>query len=109
FFFASRRRHTRFSPDWSSDVCSSDVEFFTFRNSDYKNIRLASGETAQLPSVMGPNVEGPELEILEDGEGPNRQVLASFRSIQGLGLKDEIGINAVPAPMAQLGIGIAKN
>src|SRR2546426_3754437 len=25
FFFASRRRHTRFQGDWSSDVCSSDL------------------------------------------------------------------------------------
>src|SRR5690606_40453888 len=25
FFFYSRRRHTRFSRDWSSDVCSSDL------------------------------------------------------------------------------------
>src|SRR5690606_41143003 len=25
FFFPSRRRHTRFSRDWSSDVCSSDL------------------------------------------------------------------------------------
>src|SRR5690606_39697330 len=25
--FASRRRHTRFSRDWSSDVCSSDLAF----------------------------------------------------------------------------------
>src|SRR5688572_18640877 len=24
FFFSSRRRHTRFDCDWSSDVCSSD-------------------------------------------------------------------------------------
>src|SRR5690606_39505435 len=26
FFFSSRRRHTRFSRDWSSDVCSSDLK-----------------------------------------------------------------------------------
>src|SRR2546430_15103342 len=26
FFFSSRRRHTRFDCDWSSDVCSSDLE-----------------------------------------------------------------------------------
>src|SRR5690606_12307222 len=26
FFFASRRRHSRFSRDWSSDVCSSDLK-----------------------------------------------------------------------------------
>src|SRR5690606_40520467 len=25
-FFSSRRRHTRFSRDWSSDVCSSDLD-----------------------------------------------------------------------------------
>src|SRR2546422_4891348 len=26
FFFSSRRRHTRCSRDWSSDVCSSDLD-----------------------------------------------------------------------------------
>src|SRR5690606_40720450 len=29
FFFSSRRRHTRFSRDWSSDVCSSDLEIMS--------------------------------------------------------------------------------
>src|SRR2546427_3441152 len=32
FFFSSRRRHTRFDCDWSSDVCSSDLRP-TARNS----------------------------------------------------------------------------
>src|SRR3712207_7861975 len=27
FFFSSRRRHTRYWRDWSSDVCSSDLTF----------------------------------------------------------------------------------
>src|SRR5258706_12012196 len=32
FFFSSRRRHTRLVSDWSSDVCSSDLERqLTFR------------------------------------------------------------------------------
>src|SRR4030043_51889 len=31
FFFSSRRRHTRCSRDWSSDVCSSDL-IFDFSN-----------------------------------------------------------------------------
>src|SRR5690606_6192008 len=30
FFFSSRRRHTRFSRDWSSDVCSSDLWIVIF-------------------------------------------------------------------------------
>src|SRR2546430_5461050 len=28
FFFSSRRRHTRFDCDWSSDVCSSDLIWY---------------------------------------------------------------------------------
>src|SRR5690625_7682777 len=27
FFFSSRRRHTRWPRDWSSDVCSSDLKY----------------------------------------------------------------------------------
>src|SRR5699024_11408926 len=27
FFFSSRRRHTRSKRDWSSDVCSSDLDW----------------------------------------------------------------------------------
>src|SRR5690625_7024615 len=27
FFFSSRRRHTRWPRDWSSDVCSSDLGY----------------------------------------------------------------------------------
>src|SRR5437879_13425589 len=29
FFFSSRRRHTRYIGDWSSDVCSSDLDCFS--------------------------------------------------------------------------------
>src|SRR2546430_7547876 len=36
FFFSSRRRHTRFDCDWSSDVCSSDL-------SDDTDIPLGNG------------------------------------------------------------------
>src|SRR5438105_15616134 len=28
FFFSSRRRHTRSTRDWSSDVCSSDLGYY---------------------------------------------------------------------------------
>src|SRR5688572_32058073 len=39
FFFSSRRRHTRFDCDWSSDVCSSDLYTVT----------LAGGSTPPPP------------------------------------------------------------
>src|SRR3712207_8355919 len=31
FFFSSRRRHTRYWRDWSSDVCSSDLCLMAWR------------------------------------------------------------------------------
>src|SRR2546430_16248794 len=35
FFFSSRRRHTRFDCDWSSDVCSSDLGTLFFNLAHY--------------------------------------------------------------------------
>src|SRR5437879_9566956 len=32
FFFSSRRRHTRYIGDWSSDVCSSDLNLEQLRS-----------------------------------------------------------------------------
>src|SRR2546429_4465447 len=37
FFFSSRRRHTRCSRDWSSDVCSSDLNL-RFSGADLANL-----------------------------------------------------------------------
>src|SRR5690606_41012045 len=42
FFFSSRRRHTRFSRDWSSDVCSSDLAALVHRG-DYMPIYAQLG------------------------------------------------------------------
>src|SRR5690606_13833036 len=38
FFFSSRRRHTRFSRDWSSDVCSSDLRVPQNQNFWFKTV-----------------------------------------------------------------------
>src|SRR2546430_8182730 len=40
FFFSSRRRHTRFDCDWSSDVCSSDLDFANFIGALSKTLDL---------------------------------------------------------------------
>src|SRR2546427_3313669 len=40
FFFSSRRRHTRFDCDWSSDVCSSDLPVAAQAPSDQRLDRL---------------------------------------------------------------------
>src|SRR5215475_8935060 len=47
FFFSSRRRHTRFSRDWSSDVCSSDLRRSGARGRIRMDVNLA-GRTAVI-------------------------------------------------------------
>src|SRR6266481_10146988 len=49
FFFSSRRRHTRWNCDWSSDVCSSDLKqrkllALANRNAFYYLLDRATGE-----------------------------------------------------------------
>src|SRR5690606_35285413 len=44
FFFSSRRRHTRFSRDWSSDVCSSDLKM-------KKDIEVPKSENVFLAAI----------------------------------------------------------
>src|SRR5207302_2407120 len=43
FFFSSRRRHTRFSRDWSSDVCSSDLSHLGKTNREAVGVLAACG------------------------------------------------------------------
>src|SRR5256886_10035103 len=45
FLFSSRRRHTRFDCDWSSDVCSSDLELFIRVPTELTDGALALGST----------------------------------------------------------------
>src|SRR5260370_5844513 len=47
FFFSSRRRHTRFKCDWSSDVCSSDL--LPSSSSAARRKTAARSSHAQLP------------------------------------------------------------
>src|SRR2546429_8267679 len=62
FFFSSRRRHTRCSRDWSSDVCSSD---------------LIVEALADLPE--GTVVDG-ELVAIDDSGRTDFNLLQNFRS-----------------------------
>src|SRR5438874_5463363 len=48
FFFSSRRRHTRSLRDWSSDVCSSDLDYTTLLEQWEKVAAAAKGPTVVL-------------------------------------------------------------
>src|SRR5689334_23466933 len=50
FFFSSRRRHTRWNCDWSSDVCSSDLER---EHQDCVKFLLKVGANPTLADING--------------------------------------------------------
>src|SRR5690606_39916597 len=61
FFFSSRRRHTRFSRDWSSDVCSSDLiraspasAATAMDSASTLNTRRAAGRVSENPNPSVP-------------------------------------------------------
>src|SRR3989337_2103200 len=73
FFFSSRRRHTRCYRDWSSDVCSSDL-----------NLVIAALMSRGHPRFLFPQLRGAERAIerahgatLEDWDGrvPRREAV----------------------------------
>src|SRR5207237_1564316 len=68
FFFSSRRRHTRFKCDWSSDVCSCDLD----RLRGY--VLVPAGQPVVQPVVVAsaqPAV-APEPEYVMAERGPRR-------------------------------------
>src|SRR5690606_41119921 len=51
FFFSSRRRHTRFSRDWSSDVCSSDLDSLGKQRLTWLQLADAAGMATGIVST----------------------------------------------------------
>src|SRR3712207_8791531 len=51
FFFSSRRRHTRYWRDWSSDVCSSDLDIGGIIVIDFIDMARARNRDAVLKTL----------------------------------------------------------
>src|SRR5437763_16827465 len=60
FFFSSRRRHTRYIGDWSSDVCSSDL-------------------ASQSPSLAGPAPAPPQACSAHPPHAPQESRIRAVR------------------------------
>src|SRR6266498_4310890 len=64
FFFSSRRRHTRCGRDWSSDVCSSDLEYALERLQEAAEEDTRAERHAEwfleLAEEAAPRLVGPE-------------------------------------------------
>src|SRR5690606_41695056 len=76
FFFSSRRRHTRFSRDWSSDVCSSDLDPATATCSP----AVEPPGRAQRVRETVARVRAGEATALPHGRSEERRVGKEWRS-----------------------------
>src|SRR5437762_9271063 len=56
FFFSSRRRHTRYIGDWSSDVCSSDLSL------DDEGLGVSTSRMTPSPSSSSDDRRGKALD-----------------------------------------------
>src|SRR5207253_8113408 len=84
FFFSSRRRHTRWPRDWSSDVCSSDLFctyaagllWFAVRERDWSRSRIgvAAGAIASVLVLVA------AIRLRDDFEGGAATALYFARS-----------------------------
>src|SRR5215203_7525263 len=71
FFFSSRRRHTRYWRDWSSDVCSSDLHH-------RRGCCRASSPAAMVPAANnGPAVRKP---CMHDPAAELRQIASDYKA-----------------------------
>src|SRR5205809_4779013 len=68
FFFSSRRRHTRCSRDWSSDVCSSDLSTIG---------RLSSSIVHDLRNPLAAIYGGAEMLVDSELAPPQTKRLAA--------------------------------
>src|SRR5690606_39647470 len=101
FFFSSRRRHTRFSRDWSSDVCSSDLDKINTLTTIKK---VTSGSTPEIADeidqlyqtiIKAGTHKAPNIKVAEASkaiENAQRDVNISFVNELAL-IFDRVGID----------------
>src|SRR3990167_9864614 len=125
YFFASRRRHTRFDCDWSSDVCSSDLDDvkvvdrrrFTSAGERRPGAELrpepppGPAAAAPSPAPAAPRAETAEERTAReayDGQRPPRDYKVDFESLvmslstsamYQLGLVEDPARGALPADL----------
>src|SRR5438309_7856451 len=93
FFFSSRRRHTRWNCDWSSDVCSSDL-------------RVPAVKLLFALKVTTPFVTEKDVKVATPGQDPVQAAKGAARlvtSVSGALVPIEIVLVAVRSEERRVG------
>src|SRR5258707_12953653 len=80
-FFSSRRRHTRYWRDWSSDVCSSDL--YTLALELLPKIELGDFKGIKLQRQVAEVTDAQVNEALDRIAGQNRPFAAKAQGAKG--------------------------
>src|SRR3712207_8093287 len=99
-FFSSRRRHTRYWRDWSSDVCSSDLEFGVF--SELRSHKITAEEVRAINPIGIVLSGGPNSVYADNAFGIDEEIFELGIPILGICygmqlLTDRLGGKVVPA------------
>src|SRR2546427_4680275 len=84
FFFSSRRRHTRFDCDWSSDVCSSDlVRGSTFQTIEQDLDAITAGNTMAIDQWVASKARAVSAAaaVIEHGDRKSTRLNSSHSQI----------------------------
>src|SRR3989442_11661113 len=113
FFFSSRRRHTRCGRDWSSDVCSSDlnvlVAFMPWEGYNFEDAILLSERVVKDDMYTSIHIEEYESEARETKLGPE-EITRDIPNVADDALRnlDERGIVYIGAEVQQGDILVGK-
>src|SRR5207253_5276520 len=84
-FLSSRRRHTRWPRDWSSDVCSSDLRR-SLLGHDYRQFALVVG-------VLGGEIN--DLRLVRVGRMEDRAIVPVVDPVRGKSLCDGLQMREI--------------
>jgi hypothetical protein len=108
-WYTTAKTHKKFGFDITISANASFIpskdEVFAFFESDYSFLSLPNGE-ATLPTVMSSNDSETIIDVsVPVGDGTFK--VASFEMPGGIA--DDLPLNAAPAPMIQVGLGLPFN
>lgn len=108
-WYTTAKTHKKFGFDITINANAAFVpksdEMFAFIPSNYSYLSLPNGES-ELPTVMSSNDAETVVDVMIDN-GDGTFNVASFEMPGGI--TEDLPINAVPAPMVQLGFGLPLN
>lgn len=90
-----------FVPTSDNYFTPNNSSTLTFANNTHPSLQMA-------PTIMGPK-DQTTYSATYTPQGSSTPITVGFNGPEGLDMKGNLGVSAIPVPMAQLGIGLIKN